>query len=85
MNKNIQIINLLNGKEKTTKIEIDKTSIEIGAYFLKNIIKEFIKDNGNIEKIKKDYSGFDWTCESICDMCVDDKNKRKSGLWKVKL
>ncbi len=35
MNKNIQIINLLNGKEKTTKIEIDKTSIEIGAYFLK--------------------------------------------------
>ena len=53
MNKNIQIINLLNGDEKTTKIKIDKTTIEIGAYFLKNIIKEFLKNNGNIEKIKK--------------------------------
>lgn len=78
MNKNIQIINLLNGKEKTTKIEIDKTSIEIGAYFLKNIIKEFLNNNENIEKIKKDYSGFDWTCESICDMCVCDSSKRST-------
>lgn len=76
MNKNIQIINLLNGKEKTTKIEIDKTSIEIGAYFLKNIIKVFLKDNGNIEEIKKKYSGFDWTCESVCDMCVHNNSKR---------
>ena len=48
MNKNIQIINLLNGDEKITKIKIDKTTIEIGAYFLKNIIKEFLKDNGDI-------------------------------------
>ena len=77
MNKNIQIINLLNGKEKTTKIEIDKTSIEIVAYFLKNIIKEFINDNGNFEKIKKEYTGFDWTCESVCDMCVCDNSKRR--------
>lgn len=77
MNKNIQIINLLNGDEKTTKIEIDKTSIEIGAYFLKNIIKEFLKDNENIEKIKKDYSGFDWTCENS-DMCVCDDSKRST-------
>lgn len=77
MNKNIQIINLLNGDEKTTKIEIDKATLEIGAYFLKNIIKGFIKDNGNIEKIKKDYSGFDWTCESVCDMCVCDNSKRR--------
>ena len=46
MNKNIQIINLLNGDEKITKIEIDRTSIEIGAYFLKNIIKEFLNGNG---------------------------------------
>lgn len=84
MNKNIQIINLLNGDEKTTKIEIDKTALEIGAYFLKNILKNFLRDTGDIEKIKKDYSGFDWTCENICDMCVDDKNKRKNGLWKVK-
>ena len=76
MNKNIQIINLLNGDEKTTKIEIDKTSIEIGAYFLKNIIREFLKDNEDIEKIKKDYSDFDWTCESVCDMCVCDNSKR---------
>ena len=76
MNKNIQIINLLNGDEKTTKIEIDKTSIEIGAYFLKNIIKNFLTDNGDIEKIKKEYSGFDWTCESVCDMCVRDNSKR---------
>lgn len=80
MNKNIQIINLLNGDEKITKIEIDKTTLEIGAYFLKNILKNFLRDNGDIEKIKKEYSGFDWTWESICDMCVDDKNKRKSGL-----
>ena len=77
MNKNIQIINLLNGDEKITKIEIDKTTLEIGAYFLKKIIKGFIKDNGNIEKIKKDYSGFDWTCESVCDMCVCDNSKRR--------
>ena len=76
MNKNIQIINLLNSKEKTTKIEIDKTSIEIGAYFLKNIIKEFLNGNGNIEKIKKEYLGFDCTCESVCDMCVCDNSKR---------
>ncbi len=76
MNKNIQIINLLNGDKKITKIEIDKTSIEIGAYFLKNIIKEFLKDNGDIEKIKKEYSGFGWTCENVCDMCVCDNSKR---------
>ena len=49
--------------------------MEIGAYFLKNIIKEFINNNGDIEKIKKEYSGFDWTCESVCGMCVDNKNK----------
>lgn len=55
MNKNIQIINLLNGDEKITKIEIDKTTLEIGAYFLKNILKNFLRDNGNIEKIKKIY------------------------------
>ena len=78
MNKNIQIINLLNGDEKTTKIEIDKTSTEIGAYFLKNIIKNFLTDNGDIEKIKKEYSGFDWTCESVCDMCVCDDSKRST-------
>lgn len=53
MNKNIQIINLLNGDEKTTKIEIDKTTLEIGAYFLKNILKNFLRDTGDIEKIKK--------------------------------
>lgn len=76
MNKNIQIINLQNGDKKITKIEIDKTSIEIGAYFLKNIIKEFLKDNGDIEKIKKEYSGFGWTCENVCDMCVCDNSKR---------
>ena len=76
MNKNIQIINLLNGDEKTTKIEIDKTTLEIGAYFLKNIINGFLKDNGNIEKIIKEYSGFDWTCENVCDMCVCDNSKR---------
>ena len=76
MNKNIQIINLINGDKKITKIEIDKTSIEIGAYFLKNIIKEFLKDNGDIEKIKKEYSGFGWTCENVCDMCVCDNSKR---------
>lgn len=80
MNKNIQIINLLNGDEKITKIEIDKTTLEIGAYFLKNILKNFLRDNGDIEKIKKEYSCFGWTCESVCDMCVDDKNKKKSGL-----
>ena len=74
MNKNIQVINLTDGSEQTTKIEIDKTSMEIGAYFLKNIIKEFINNNGDIEKIKKEYLGFDWTCESVCDMCVDNKN-----------
>ena len=76
MNKNIQIINLLNGDEKITKIEIDKTSIEIGSYFLKNILKIFLTDNGDIEKIKKEYSGFDWTCENVCDMCVCDNSKR---------
>ena len=76
MNKNIQIINLLNRDEKTTKIEIDKTSIEIGAYFLKNILKIFLRYNGDIEKIKKEYLGFDWTCESVCDMCVRDNSKR---------
>ena len=75
MNKNIQVINLTDGSEQTTKIEIDKNSMEIGAYFLKNIIKEFINNNGDIEKIKKEYSRFDWTCESVCDMCVDNKNK----------
>ena len=53
MNKNIQIINLLNGDEKITKIKIDKTTLEIGAYFLKNILKNFLRDNGDIEKIKK--------------------------------
>ena len=79
MNKNIQIINLLNGDEKLTKIEIDKTSIEIGAYFLKNIIKNFLKDNGDIEKIKKEYTGFGWTCESVCDMCVCDNSKRRKA------
>lgn len=76
MNKNIQIINLLNGDEKITKIEIDKTTLEIGAYFLKNILKNFLRDNGDIEKIKKEYSGFDWTCENVCDMCVCDNLKR---------
>lgn len=76
MNKNIQIINLLNGDEKTTKIEIDKTTLEIGAYFLKNILKNFLRDNGDIEKIKKEYSCFGWTCESVCDMCVCDDSKR---------
>ncbi len=76
MNKNIQIINLLNGDEKITKIEIDKTTLEIGAYFLKNILKNFLRDNGDIEKIKKEYSGFDWTCENVCDMCVCDNSKR---------
>lgn len=76
MNKNIQIINLLIGDEKTTKIEIDKTSIEIGSYFLKNILKNYLTDNGDIEKIKKEYSGFDWTCENVCDMCVYDNSKR---------
>ena len=75
MNKNIQVINLTDGSEQATKIEIDKTSVEIGAYFLKNIIKEFINNNGDIENIKKEYSGFDWTCESVCDMCVGNKNK----------
>lgn len=76
MNKNIQIINLLNRDEKITKIEIDKTTLEIGAYFLKNILKIFLRDNGDIEKIKKEYTGFDWTCESVCDMCVRDNPKR---------
>ena len=76
MNKNIQIINLLNRDEKITKIEIDKTTLEIGAYFLKNIIKGFLKDNGDIEKIKKEYLGFDWTCEGVYDMCVCDDSKR---------
>ena len=76
MNKNIQIINLLNGDEKTTKIEIDKTTLEIGAYFLKNILKIFLRDN--IERIKKEYSGFDWTCKSVCDMCVCDSSKRST-------
>lgn len=76
MNKNIQIINLLNGDEKTTKIEIDKTTLEIGAYFLKNILKKFLRDNGDIEKIKEEYTGFDWTCGSVCDMCVCDDSKR---------
>lgn len=76
MNKKIQIINLLNGDEKITKIEIDKTTLEIGAYFLKNILKNFLRDNGDIEKIKKEYTGFDWTCESVYDMCVCDNSKR---------
>ncbi len=76
MNKNIQIINLNDGSEQTTKIEIDKSSIEIGAYFLKNIIKEFINNNGDIENISKDYSDLGWTSDSLCDMCVGDKNKR---------
>lgn len=62
------------------ELHIDKITLEIGAYFLKNILKNFLRDTGDIEKIKKDYSGFDWTCENICDMCVDDKNKRKNGL-----
>ena len=79
MNKNIQLINLTDGSEQTTKIEIDKTSMEIGAYFLKNIIKEFINNNGDIEKIKKEYLGFDWTCESVCDMCVGNKNKGRKN------
>ncbi len=78
MNKNIQIINLLNGDEKITKIEIDKTTLEIGAYFLKNILKNFLRDNRDIEKIKKEYLGFDWTCESVCDMCVCDDSKRST-------
>ena len=78
MNKNIQILNLLNGGEKTTKIEIDKTTLEIGAYFLKNILKNFLRDNGDVEKIKKEYSCFDWTCESVCDMCVCDSSKRST-------
>ena len=78
MNKNIQIINLLNGDEKITKIEIDKTTLEIGAYFLKNILKNFLRDNGDIEKIKKEYSCFGWTCESVCDMCVCDDSKRST-------
>ncbi len=78
MNKNIQIINLLNGDEKITKIEIDKTTLEIGAYFLKNILKNFLRDNGDIEKIKKEYLGFDWTCEGVCDMCVCDDSKRST-------
>ena len=52
MNKNIQILNLLNGSKKTTKIEIDKTTLEIGAHFLKNILKNFLRDNGDIEKIE---------------------------------
>lgn len=76
MNKNIQIINLLNRDEKITKIEIDKTTLEIGAYFLKNILKNFLRDNGDIEKIIKEYSSFDWTCENVCDMCVCDNSKR---------
>ena len=79
MNKNIQIINLLNRDEKITKIEIDKTTLEIGAYFLKNILKIFLRDNGDIEKIKKEYTGFDWTCESVCDMCVCDNSKRSKA------
>ena len=78
MNKNIQIINLLNGDEKTTKIEIDKTTLEIGVYSLKNILKNFLRDNGDIEKIKKEYLGFGWTCESVCDMCVCDDSKRST-------
>lgn len=78
MNKNIQIINLLNGDKKITKIEIDKTTLEIGAYFLKNILKNFLRDNGDVEKIKKEYLGFDWTCESVCDMCVCDSSKRST-------
>ena len=78
MNKNVQIINLLNGDEKTTKIEIDKTTLEIGAYFLKYILKNFLRDNGDIEKIKKEYSCFGWTCESVCDMCVCDDSKRST-------
>lgn len=78
MNKNIQIINFLNRNEKITKIEIDKTALEIGAYFLKKILKIFLRDNGDIEKIKKEYTGFDWTCESICDMCVCDDSKRST-------
>ena len=78
MNKNIQIINLLNRDEKITKIEIDKTTLEIGAYFLKNILKNFLRDNGDIEKIIKEYLGFDWTCESVCDMCVCDDSKRST-------
>lgn len=82
MNKNIQIINLLNRDEKIAKIEIDKTTLEIGAYFLKNIIKGFLKDNGDIEKIKKEYTGFDWTCESVCDMCVCDNSKRSKTIEK---
>ena len=76
MNKNIQIINLLNRDEKITKIEIDKTTLEIGAHFLKNILKNFLRDNGDIEKIIKEYSGFDWTCKNVCDMCVCDNSKR---------
>ena len=59
MNKNIQIMNLLNGDEKITKIEIDKITLEISTYFLINIIKNFLRDNGDIEKIKKEYSSFD--------------------------
>ena len=78
MNKKIQLINLLNRDEKITKIEIDKTTLEIGAYFLKNILKNFLRDNGDIEKIKKEYTGFDWTCENVCDMCVCNDSKRST-------
>lgn len=76
MKKNIQIIDLTNGSEKTTKIEIDNVSMEIASYFLKDIIDNFIKNNGDIEKVSEKYSGFDWTCDESCDMCVCDKNQR---------
>lgn len=75
MNKNIQIINLINGSEQVGKIEIDKTSVEICAYFLKNIIKEFVKTNGDINKILNNYSSLSWTSKSVCDMCVCDKGE----------
>ena len=74
--KTYKLINLLNGDEKITKIEIDKITLEISTYFLINIIKNFLRDNGDIEKIKKEYSSFDWTCENVCDMCVCDDSKR---------
>ena len=50
--------------------------MEIASYFLKDIIDNFIKNNGDIEKVSEKYSGFDWTCDESCDMCVCDKNQR---------
>lgn len=79
MNKNIQIINLTDGSEQPAKIGLDKVSTEVGAYFLKNIIKEFINNGGDIDKISKEYSDLDWTSESVCDMCVGNKYKGRKA------